>query len=54
VNVAFRDGGVARAAARGLRARPSHSREITLDDWQHRLVWEKLIGSIAWILERQQ
>ena len=28
--------------------------EITLDAWRRRPVLEKLIGTVAWILERQQ
>jgi hypothetical protein len=30
------------------------SREVTLESWQGRPLWEKLIGAVAWILERQQ
>ena len=30
------------------------SREITLDDWTRRPLWEKLLGPVVWILERQQ
>ncbi|MDQ3070636.1 MAG: cardiolipin synthase [Acidobacteriota bacterium] len=30
------------------------SREITLDAWQRRPVWEQLLGPVVWILERQQ
>jgi hypothetical protein len=30
------------------------SREITLDAWRSRPLWEKPIGAVAWILERQQ
>lgn len=30
------------------------SREITLEAWRGRPLWEKLIGTVAWILERQQ
>jgi cardiolipin synthase A/B len=54
VNVAFRDGSVSARLMQDFDRDLSNSREITLDDWQHRPVWEKLIGSIAWILERQQ
>jgi phosphatidylserine/phosphatidylglycerophosphate/cardiolipin synthase-like enzyme len=32
----------------------ARSREITLTSWRHRPLWEKLIGTVAWILERQQ
>jgi hypothetical protein len=31
-----------------------NSREITLKAWRRRPLWEKLIGAVAWILERQQ
>jgi hypothetical protein len=30
------------------------SREILPAAWQRRPLWEKLVGSVAWILERQQ
>ena len=32
----------------------SHSREVTVRDWERRPMWEKLVGTVAWILERQQ
>jgi hypothetical protein len=31
-----------------------NSGEIDLDEWRRRPLWEKLIGTCAWILERQQ
>ena len=40
--------------AADLEADLKTSREITLDAWRKRPVWEKLIGTVAWILERQQ
>ena len=30
------------------------SREITLEAWQRRPWWEKLLEPVSWILERQQ
>lgn len=30
------------------------SREVTSETWQRRPLWEKLLGPIVWILERQQ
>ena len=30
------------------------SREVSFDAWRRRPLWEKLIGTVAWILERQQ
>jgi len=37
-----------------FRARPRTRDEITLDAWRRCPMWEKLIGTVAWILERQQ
>ncbi len=54
VNVAFRDREVAARLTRDFDADRLHSVEITLDAWRRRPVWEKLIGTVAWILERQQ
>jgi len=53
-NVAFRDPGVAARLARDFNCDLAQSREISLDAWRRRPVWEKLIGTVAWILERQQ
>ena len=54
VNVAVRDEKVAARITSDLANDLSKSREVTLSDWEHRPVWEKLIGTVAWILERQQ
>jgi cardiolipin synthase len=54
VNVAFRDRGVTARVASDLEADLKVCKEITLDAWRRRPVWEKLIGTVAWILERQQ
>ena len=54
VNVAFRDAGVTARIAADLEADLKQCKEITLDAWRRRPVWEKLIGTVAWILERQQ
>jgi cardiolipin synthase A/B len=54
VNVAVRDETVTARIASDLLNDLSQSREVTLSDWEHRPVWEKLIGTVAWILERQQ
>ena len=32
----------------------ARSREVVADIWQARPLWEKLVGTVAWILERQQ
>jgi cardiolipin synthase len=54
VNVAFRDGGMAERLTNELAADIASSRQIALDEWRRRPLWEKLIGTVAWILERQQ
>jgi len=54
VNVVFRDRGVAARIAADLEADVRKCKEITLGEWRNRPVWEKLIGTVAWILERQQ
>jgi len=54
VNVAIRDEEVAARITRDLEADMAKSVEITLARWQRRPMWEKLVGSVAWILERQQ
>ena len=54
VNVAVRDEPVAARLFADFKADMAHSREIDLDRWRRRSLWEKLIGSVAWVLERQQ
>jgi len=54
VNAVFRDRDIARRVLGDVDGDIANSRQITLHDWQHRPVWEKLVGAVAWILERQQ
>jgi cardiolipin synthase len=54
VNAAFRDGTVAARLGADFQADLLQSTEITLDRWRSRPLWEKLIGTVAWLLERQQ
>jgi cardiolipin synthase len=54
VNIAIRDPKVVERLAQDFNSDRAHSHEITLDRWRRRPLWEKLIGSVAWILERQQ
>jgi cardiolipin synthase len=54
VNVAFRDRDVTARVAADLESDLRKSTEITLDAWRNRPLWEKLLGTVAWILERQQ
>ena len=54
VNVAFRDASITARIASDLQADLKQCREITPHAWRKRPLWEKLIGTVAWILERQQ
>src|SRR5262249_16705717 len=54
VNVAIRDETIAQRVQHDLTIDIARSREIHLDEWRRRPIWEKLIGTVAWILERQQ
>jgi cardiolipin synthase A/B len=54
VNVAIRDRAVAGRLVADFDADRAHSREITMESWSRRPLWEKLVGPFVWILERQQ
>jgi cardiolipin synthase len=54
INIAFRDPKVSARLGADFQADLLKSKEITLDLWRRRPLWEKLIGTVAWILERQQ
>jgi cardiolipin synthase len=54
VNLAVRDKAVARRLLKDFDADVVKSQEILLTAWTRRPLWEKLVGSVAWILERQQ
>jgi cardiolipin synthase len=54
VNIVMRDEGVARRLIDDYQRDVADSREITLGAWKARPLWEKLTGTVAWILERQQ
>jgi cardiolipin synthase len=54
VNLAVRDRTVNARLTRDFQCDVARSREIGLDAWRRRPVWEKLVGTVAWILERQQ
>jgi len=54
VNVAIRNKAVTARIMTDFESDVARSREITLAAWHGRPLWEKLIGSVAWILERQQ
>jgi cardiolipin synthase len=54
VNLAVRDHAVARRLMEDFQSDVGKSEEILLTAWQGRPLWEKLVGTVAWILERQQ
>jgi len=54
VNLATRDVKIAARLAADNDADIARSAEITLDAWRRRPLWEKLVGTVAWVLERQQ
>jgi cardiolipin synthase A/B len=54
VNLTCRSEAVAARLSADNEADIGRSRALTLDGWRRRPVWEKLLGSIAWVLERQQ
>ena len=54
MNVAIRDPAIAARLTRDFDADVSRSRPMSYSDWRRRPIWEKLIGTLAWLLERQQ
>ena len=54
VNVAFREAAVTARLRSDFESDLAASEEITLDNWKRRSWFEKLIGPVCWILERQQ
>ena len=54
VNVAFREASVHARLERDFEADLASSDEITLERWASRPLFEKVVGPVCWILERQQ
>jgi cardiolipin synthase len=54
VNVAIRDAAVAARLTTDFEEDVAKSRPISFEEWRKRPIWEKLIGTLAWLLERQQ
>jgi cardiolipin synthase len=54
LSVVVRDEAVARRLMEDFERDRANSKELTLERWRRRPVWEKLLGTVAWILERQQ
>jgi cardiolipin synthase len=53
-NVGLKDEAVAARLLADYQRDLEHCREITLERWQRRPLWEKIVGPFVWILERQQ
>jgi cardiolipin synthase A/B len=54
INVGLRDAAVARRLLDDYQRDLQASEEITLERWQKRPRWEKIVGPFVWVLERQQ
>ena len=54
VNVAMRDPSVNARLCEDYDRDLAASREITLEMWRRRPLWERIVGPFVWILERQQ
>jgi cardiolipin synthase len=54
VNVALYDAAVSKRLLTDYERDILDSEEITLERWQRRPLWEKIVGPFIWILERQQ
>jgi cardiolipin synthase len=54
INVAFREHGVTARLLDDFESDLAASDEITLDLWIRRPLFEKVVGPVCWILERQQ
>jgi cardiolipin synthase A/B len=54
VNVAMRDPAVAERLLEDYERDLQVSDEVTLERWERRPLWEKIVGPFVWILERQQ
>jgi cardiolipin synthase len=54
VNLAMRDGPLARRLLEDYVRDVAASEEMTFERWTRRPLWEKTVGPFVWILERQQ
>jgi cardiolipin synthase len=54
VNIAMRDPAVNQRLCQDYDRDLEASREVTLEMWRRRPLWEKIVGPFVWILERQQ
>ncbi|HEY2431918.1 MAG TPA: phospholipase D-like domain-containing protein [Vicinamibacterales bacterium] len=53
-NIALRDAAVAARLLADYERDLLVSQPVTLEQWQRRPLWEKIVGPFVWILERQQ
>ena len=54
INIAFREHGVTARLGHDFEADLAASDEVTLEMWFARPIFEKVVGPVCWILERQQ
>jgi cardiolipin synthase A/B len=54
INVAFREQGVTARLRHDFEVDLAASDEVTIDAWTARPLFEKVVGPVCWILERQQ
>ena len=54
VNVALLDPAINRRLLQDFEGDVGSSREMTLEAWKRRPLWERMIAPVVWILERQQ
>jgi len=54
VNLAALNPDVAARLTRDFEDDISHSRHVTLDQWQHRSLYERMLEWLGWIIEREQ
>ena len=54
INLAMRDPELAARLLQDYERDVQDSEEVTLERWQRRPLWEKVVGPFVWILERQQ
>ena len=54
MNLAIRDPAIAARLTCDFETDVSRSHEMSMAAWRRRPIWEKLIGTLAWLLERQQ
>jgi cardiolipin synthase A/B len=54
INVAVLNSDVAAKLANSFEQDVIHSKRVTLEAWEKRSVWERLLEGVGWIVERQQ